>query len=414
MSPEHAEAFHRRFEACDVKRRDVPPPSISAAFRELLPSLAPLAPRGPAWPPVLTADVNGPGWDGFEYDPSTARFFIPGALTPVIGDVLLLELRTPEPVTCRARVVAVRPLEHASPGRPSGFELALGPGADRVRSELAVRCALRREFRSGRRSNPRFRVTAPVRVTVNAGEPRTLTGTAGNLSLGGTFVTGDMRQAPPPVGTPVEVKLTIPEAPELAVTGTVVHVKQNGFGLRFEHDPLSQAHLANLLAQFPGRLRRVLVIDDDALARRVLADAFDQAGFDVLTAPDALSGLQTLTEEMLTLDLLVTDVVMREIDGVELLRRIRLDGNEADLPILAITASVTAELKERLLLAGADAVAVKSIGPRLIVQAAEDVLARRDVVRSVEDRAPLGNGMTASRRQPREAHPHSRKEQADA
>jgi CheY-like chemotaxis protein len=52
---------------------------------------------------------------------------------------------------------------------------------------------------------------------------------------------------------------------------------------------------------------------------------------------------------MFTLDLLVTDVVMQEFDVVELLRRIRHDGNEADLPILAITGTLTPEFQEHLL-----------------------------------------------------------------
>jgi DNA-binding response OmpR family regulator len=42
-----------------------------------------------------------------------------------------------------------------------------------------------------------------------------------------------------------------------------------------------------------GRSRRVLVIDDDALARSMLADAFESQGFEVLTAPDAMSGPHT-------------------------------------------------------------------------------------------------------------------------
>lgn len=376
MSAEHAEAFLRRLEVCDARRRDVASAELAGAVRALFSALDAAPPAKPTWPPVLSLDLNGPGWEGFVYDRACARLFVPGALAPLVGDQLILEVRSREVLTCRASVVAVRELADAAPGVFSGFEIALDPGAEPVRAVLAARCAVRDPFRSGRRAAPRFRVAAPACIDA-PGASAPIPGSVANVSQGGAFIRSEAGKDRVAVGMTVETRFMVSDDVEISARGTVVHTNDEGFGVCFERDDRVQAQLTNLLACLPGRARRVLVIDDDALARRMLADAFAADGFDVLTAPDAVSGLETLIDEMFTLDLLVTDVVMQGIDGVELLRRIRHDGNELDLPILVVTATVTPELRDHVLRAGADAVAAKSNGPRLVVLAAEDVLARR-------------------------------------
>lgn len=126
---------------------------------------------------------------------------------------------------------------------------------------------------------------------------------------------------------------------------------------------------------------RVLVVDDDTLARAMLADALSGRGFGVVAERDALAGLLRLAEEIFTLDVLVTDVVMPEVDGGELVRRIRQVGGERDLPIVAITASEDPSVAVRLRACGADAVLAKRIGPEgiadAVVKVHRDVRARR-------------------------------------
>jgi CheY-like chemotaxis protein len=109
----------------------------------------------------------------------------------------------------------------------------------------------------------------------------------------------------------------------------------------------------------------------------MLSDAFEEAGFDVLTAPDAERAMSTLADHLLSLDLLVTDVVMPGKDGELLVESIRRAGGESDLPILAMSGYVNPPVHERLRLAGADGVVAKSVGPESIVRMGEDVIARR-------------------------------------
>jgi CheY-like chemotaxis protein len=101
----------------------------------------------------------------------------------------------------------------------------------------------------------------------------------------------------------------------------------------------------------------------------------------VLTAADGAAGLQTLSEELLALDLLVTDVRMPGMDGESFVRTIRRAGGEAELAIVVVSGRLEEGLEERLAAAGADAVLDKALGPELIAQAADAALERKRVAR---------------------------------
>jgi two-component system response regulator MprA len=111
------------------------------------------------------------------------------------------------------------------------------------------------------------------------------------------------------------------------------------------------------------------VVDDDRFARRMLGDALEDRGFEVVTAEDGLAGLRTLVDEILDLDVLVTDVFMPAMDGEELIRRIRIAGGERDLGIVVVS---SADLDPaRLCAIGADAVIGKGAGLEAIAQAVD-------------------------------------------
>jgi len=102
-----------------------------------------------------------------------------------------------------------------------------------------------------------------------------------------------------------------------------------------------------------------------------------QRGFEVLTADDGKTGLSMLSDELLALDLLVTDLRMPQMDGETLIRTIRRAGGECDLAIVAMTGALEAGVEKRLEREGADAVLDKALGPELIAQAADAVLERK-------------------------------------
>jgi CheY-like chemotaxis protein len=112
----------------------------------------------------------------------------------------------------------------------------------------------------------------------------------------------------------------------------------------------------------------------------MLSDALGARGFEVLVAEDAGAGLRVLAEEVLALDLLVTDVRMPGTDGEAFIRTIRTAGGEAELAIVAVSGRLEPGDEERLEAAGADAVLDKALGPELVAQAADAVLERKRVV----------------------------------
>ena len=80
--------------------------------------------------------------------------------------------------------------------------------------------------------------------------------------------------------------------------------------------------------------RVVLIVDDDRHVRQTLVQAVnDLTPHRVLEAPDADSAIRLLEEE--EVDLLITDLVMPRVSGIDLIEKVRLV--DADLPIIALT-----------------------------------------------------------------------------
>ena len=83
--------------------------------------------------------------------------------------------------------------------------------------------------------------------------------------------------------------------------------------------------------------KTVLLIDDDESLRRVVQYNLQEDGYRVLTAADGASGLQAFQAE--SVDLVLSDVRMPEMDGIELLTRVK--AMQPDLPVIMLTAHGT-------------------------------------------------------------------------
>jgi CheY-like chemotaxis protein len=152
--------------------------------------------------------------------------------------------------------------------------------------------------------------------------------------------------------------------------------------VRFTLDAEAETALQAAIAHLSARPRRAVVVDDDGPIRRMLADALAERGFEVVTASDAADGLRIISEELLGLDLLLTDVFMPGMDGEEFVRTIRTVGGETDLAIVVATGKMDMATERLLEAAGADAVLDKALGAELIAQAADAALERKRAGRS--------------------------------
>lgn len=79
---------------------------------------------------------------------------------------------------------------------------------------------------------------------------------------------------------------------------------------------------------------KILVVDDEAGIRDLICDALSIGGFEVVSSPDGLQGLQQIREKRF--DLLILDVNMPKMDGFALLEKIRADGSTT--PVIMLSA----------------------------------------------------------------------------
>lgn len=100
---------------------------------------------------------------------------------------------------------------------------------------------------------------------------------------------------------------------------------------------------------------RIMVVEDDRGTRRLMEDVLLDAGYEPITAANALQALEIL--ERKHIDLMVLDVMMPEMDGFELLAQLR--GSGYDLPVLIVTAKQALPDKKQGLRLGADDYMVK-------------------------------------------------------
>lgn len=102
---------------------------------------------------------------------------------------------------------------------------------------------------------------------------------------------------------------------------------------------------------------RVLVVDDSRLMSTLVQDALLKAGFQVLTAVSGLEAWELLQRELI--HLVIADVYMPQLSGLELTRRIRTDKQLSSLPIILMSAIDANEDRQRWLNEGASAYILK-------------------------------------------------------
>src|SRR4051812_48435915 len=103
----------------------------------------------------------------------------------------------------------------------------------------------------------------------------------------------------------------------------------------------------------------VVLVEDNLDHQRVITRVLDRLGHDVTVAGDGRAGLERVEKQRP--DLLIADVDLPELDGLQLCRAIRDDPALADLPVLLVTA-LLGPGDERLATCGATAVLPKPFG----------------------------------------------------
>ncbi len=118
---------------------------------------------------------------------------------------------------------------------------------------------------------------------------------------------------------------------------------------------------------------RILIIDDDDLIRKMLREVLERSGYDVEDASDGKQGLQIFMKN--PTDLVITDLVMPEKEGIEIIIELRRDF--PNLKIIAISGGGTVGGGQYLEVAGklgADKILNKPLKLKQLVTIVKDLL----------------------------------------
>jgi two-component system, cell cycle response regulator DivK len=106
----------------------------------------------------------------------------------------------------------------------------------------------------------------------------------------------------------------------------------------------------------------ILVVEDNERNLKLLRDVLEYAGYDVRVARTAEDGISLAASE--PPDLVLMDLQLPGIDGMEALRRLRESPRTADIPVVAVTAQAMKQDRERALEAGFNGYIEKPISVR--------------------------------------------------
>jgi len=118
--------------------------------------------------------------------------------------------------------------------------------------------------------------------------------------------------------------------------------------------------------------KRILVVDDDEMVLMALDELLRPEGYEVRTVSSGNDALKSLDQE--DYDLLVLDIIMPEMDGFELCKRIRQREDYGERPILFLTAKSRDEDRVQGLEAGANLFISKPISPDKLLKIITDTI----------------------------------------
>ena len=120
----------------------------------------------------------------------------------------------------------------------------------------------------------------------------------------------------------------------------------------------------------------VLIVEDSATTRALLRNVIEDLGEDLVTT-EAASGFEALkllpTDEF---DLIITDINMPDINGLELINFVKTTPRYRNIPIIIVTTEKSKEDKERGLALGASAYVTKPFKPEELQEAITHILQR--------------------------------------
>jgi two-component system cell cycle response regulator DivK len=119
-------------------------------------------------------------------------------------------------------------------------------------------------------------------------------------------------------------------------------------------------------------MKRILVIEDNEANMYLIKFMLEKSGYDVIEAREGTVGVEMAVKEKP--DLILMDIQLPDIDGLEATKRIRASGADSEIPIIALTSFAMAGDRERALAAGCTGYIEKPINPETFMAEIEKYL----------------------------------------
>jgi len=117
---------------------------------------------------------------------------------------------------------------------------------------------------------------------------------------------------------------------------------------------------------------KILVVDDDKTTRKLLSLYLKAKGYEVVTAENGLDAMEKLGTE--NINLVVTDMNMPYMDGIEPTKHLRADDSWKDLPILMVTTEADDDERKKAYETGVDDYLVKPANAEQISDSIKKIL----------------------------------------
>lgn len=113
--------------------------------------------------------------------------------------------------------------------------------------------------------------------------------------------------------------------------------------------------------------KKILVVDDDPINRKLIVKILSKKGFDAVEAGNGVEAFSILEKE--SFDIVLLDIVMPVMDGIEFLKEIKLKPEYLNLPIIILTTDDTKKVEALNL--GANDIIIKPISPVTLLETIE-------------------------------------------
>ncbi len=117
---------------------------------------------------------------------------------------------------------------------------------------------------------------------------------------------------------------------------------------------------------------KIMIVDDCQTTRKLLGHYLKSRGYSVVFAENGLDALEKLSNDQV--NLILTDLNMPYMDGMEFIKTLKSDPNLSEIPILMVTTENDASEKERALHIGANGYVVKPVTGEAIAENIKNII----------------------------------------